>query len=290
VIEGATARNGAAPDSGDAPRRRKRRFGAAGRNVVIWVLSLAAGVGIWQLVIAIDHPPLYIFPPPKSVWNVFWSLAQQPVSDKTGMWWELGQTVLATAIGWVIGSAAGIVLGILSAEFRIVEKVLFPYLVALQSLPKVALIPLLATWFGFGINSKIALIILLVFFPVMLNTLQGTLGADPALIDLTRSFSAGRWQRLWRIKLPGALNYIFVGLELGIVYAFLGAVLAEMTGSQNGVGVLISSFQNNAATDATFALLIVMAITGFILNSIVRFAHHRVVFWEGRPDRLSTTT
>ena len=143
-----------------------------------------------------------------------------------------------------------------------------------------ALGPLLATWFGFGLEAKVSLVVLFVFFPVLVNTLQGVVTADPDRIDLMRSLSGGRWQQLYRIRVFSAMPYIFTGLELGIVYAFLGAVLAEMTGAQQGVGVMISQFQNNSDTQATFALLIILALVGYLLNSVLRFAHKRVVFWE----------
>lgn len=274
--------------TGQAPSRQRRFARRFGKALFFWVISLGGGIGLWQLGIEFYHPASYIFPTPRAVWHMLWSLVFTSPSTPGSMWPQLAETVRATGIGWALGGAAGIILGVVSGEVPVVQRLIFPYLVALQSLPKVALMPLLATWFGFGLEAKVSLVILLVFFPVLINTLQGIVSADPELIDLTRSFSAGRWQRLWRIKLIGAASYIFVGLELGVTYAFLGAVLAEMTGSQSGIGVLIAQYQNSAATDATFAILVIMAITGFLLNSIVRFAHQRLVFWEtSRGSRLA---
>jgi len=183
-----------------------------------------------------------------------------------------------------------VVLGIAAGEFRIVQRLLYPYLVAIQSLPKVALVPLLATWFGFGLTAKTSLVVLFVFFPVLVNTLQGVVTAEQDRIDLVRSLSGSRWQQLWRVRLFSALPGIFTGLELGITYAFLGAVLAEMSGSQDGVGVLISQYQNNSDTQATFATLIVLAVVGYLLNAILRFAHRRVVFWETTSDKDFSAT
>jgi NitT/TauT family transport system permease protein len=192
-----------------------------------------------------------------------------------------------TLLGFVVGCVAGVVFGILAGEFRIVRQVIYPYLVAIQSLPKVALVPVLATWFGFGLESKVALVILLVFFPVLVNTFQGVATADPEKIDLVRSLRGGRWQQLWRVRFFSAMPYMFTGFELGIVYAFLGAVLAEMTGAQSGTGVMVEQFQTNADTEATFALLIVLAVVGLILNTIVRVIHQRVVFWEQSSNGMS---
>jgi NitT/TauT family transport system permease protein len=248
------------------------------------VIALALGIGVWQLGVTIYKPPSYIIPPPLSVWTALKALVTTDPGDPNSMWAQLGSTMEATAIGFAIGSGAGILFGVLAGESAIVRRLIYPYLVALQSLPKVALGPLLATWFGFGLSAKTSLVVLFVFFPVLVNTLQGVVTADPDRIDLLRSLSAGRLQQLYRVRLFSAMPMMFTGLELGIVYAFLGAVLAEMTGAQQGVGVMISQFQNNSDTQATFALLIILAIVGFGLNMVLRAAHKRIVFWEAGND------
>src|SRR6201999_4107251 len=114
--------------------------------------------------------------------------------------------------------------------------------------------------------------------------------ADPEKIDLVRSLHGNRWQQLWRVRFFSAMPYMFTGFELGIVYAFLGAVLAEMTGAQNGTGVMMEQFQTNADTEATFALLIVLAVVGLILNMVVRYVHRKVVFWEQSSVGMGLST
>jgi NitT/TauT family transport system permease protein len=247
--------------------------------------ALALGVIVWELIIVATKAQSYILPTPLSVWKTLVDLL------KTGtLWSQLGSTMEGTLLGFVLGCLAGVVLGIAAGEFKIVRQIIYPYLVAIQSLPKVALVPVLATWFGFGLNAKVALVVLLVFFPVLVNTFQGVATADPQKIDLVRSLRGGRWQQLWRVRFFSAMPYMFTGFELGIVYAFLGAVLAEMTGSQSGTGVMIEQFQTNADTEATFALLIVLAVVGLVLNTIVRFIHHKVVFWEETSVGMSLST
>lgn len=263
-------------------RRRKARNG--GVSLLYLLAALILGIGIWQLAVVVYHPPSYIIPPPLAVWTALKSLVISNPGDPMSMWAQLGSTMEATAIGFAIGSGAGILFGVLAGDFAIVRRLLYPYLVALQSLPKVALGPLLATWFGFGLSAKTSLVVLFVFFPVLVNTLQGVVSADPDRIDLYQSLGASRFQQLYRVRLFSAMPMMFTGLELGIVYAFLGAVLAEMTGAQQGVGVMISQFQNNSDTQATFALLIILAIVGFVLNTIVRVAHKRILVWEAGND------
>lgn len=284
----ASARPASAPATRHAPAADRRRHRRRARNSAVsagyLVLALALGVAIWQLAVTFYHPPAYIIPAPRNVWHALKALVWTNPTDPASMWTQLWATLEATLIGFGIGGLAGTLLGVLAGEFGIVRRLVYPYLVAIQSLPKVALGPVLATWFGFGLEAKTSLVVLFVFFPVLVNTLQGIVTADPDRIDLLRSLSAGRFQQLYRIRLFSALPLIFTGLELGIVYAFLGAVLAEMTGAQKGVGVMIAQFQNNSDTQATFALLIVLAVVGYLLNSIVRTAHRRFVFWEPGTD------
>jgi NitT/TauT family transport system permease protein len=259
-----------------APRSRALRQAIKFLTTLAYIVgALALGVIVWELIILVTGAQSYILPTPLSVWKTLVDLME------TGtLWSQLWATLEGTLLGFVVGCFAGVVLGIAAGEFKIVRQIIYPYLVAIQSLPKVALVPVIATWFGFGLNAKVALVVLLVFFPVLVNTFQGVATADPEKIDLVRSLRGGRWQQLWRVRFFSAMPYMFTGFELGIVYAFLGAVLAEMTGAQNGTGVMMEQFQTNADTEATFALLIVLAVVGLVLNIIVRFAHQKVVFWE----------
>lgn len=279
--------------SATAIRRRKnaRRARGALRSTVYVVVALILGIGLWQGAVQVYNPPRYIIPPPSSVWQSLVDLLTTGPSVPGSMWPQLGSTMEGTLLGFVVGGAAGIVLGILAGEIQLARRLLYPYLVAIQSVPKVALVPVFATWFGFGLVSKVSLVVTLVFFPVLVNTLQGVVMSDPDQIDLLRSLSANRWQRLWHIRIPGALPLVFTGLELGVVFAFLGSILSEIQGAQSGLGVMLAQFQTNADTEATFALLVIMAILGFILNTAMRLIHKRVVFWEADgAAQLRTTT
>lgn len=270
------------PASGMRLVRETRKF----LTTLAYVVgALALGIIIWQLIVLATNAQAYILPTPLSVWRTLVDLLQ------TGnLWSQLGATLQGTLLGFIVGCAAGVVLGIAAGEFKIVRRIIYPYLVAIQSLPKVALVPVIATWFGFGLSAKVALVVLLVFFPVLVNTFQGMVTADPDKIDLVRSLRGGRWQQLWRVRFFSSMPYMFTGFELGIVYAFLGAVLAEMTGAQNGTGVMMEQFQTNADTEATFALLIVLAVVGLILNTVVRYVHRKVVFWEQSSVGMGLST
>jgi NitT/TauT family transport system permease protein len=274
------------PPQGPAGSSRALRQARKFLTTLAYVVgALALGIVVWELIVVLGNAPSYILPTPLAVWKTLVDLG-----ETSTLWSQLGATMEGTLLGFVVGCAAGVVFGILAGEFKIVRQIIYPYLVAIQSLPKVALVPVIATWFGFGLNAKVVLVVLLVFFPVLVNTFQGVATADPEKIDLVRSLRGGRWQQLWRVRFFSAMPYMFTGFELGIVYAFLGAVLAEMTGAQNGTGVLMEQFQTNADTEATFALLIVLAVVGLILNTVVRFAHQKIVFWETSSGGMGLST
>ena len=131
------------------------------------------------------------------------------------------------------------------SESRLIEKLLMPYAFALQSLPKVAIAPLVVIWFGFGDGSKVAIAGLLAFFPVLINSFTGLRSVEPERIDLMRSLSASRFETYRIVKLPNAAPFIFAGLDMAVVYSLLGAIVAEFLGAQQGMGVVITQAQRS---------------------------------------------
>ena len=166
------------------------------------------------------------------------------------------------------------------AEFRTVERAIFPYVAALQSLPKVAIAPLYIIWFGYQIESKIAMAATLALFPILLNSLQGFLTVDRDRLELVGSLDASRWQTFRYIKLPASLPIIFAGLNLGIIYGLLGTLVAEFIGGQRGMGVLVLQLQSVNDTAGVFAVLVVLAAVGYVLLNTMRAIQRRVVFWS----------
>jgi NitT/TauT family transport system permease protein len=255
------------------------------RSLLRGLASLAAAIVIWQVAVTIFTVPSYVLPAP---WSVVTALADGIFVDPTSrasFLYQLADTLDATLWGFAIGSLGGLVLAVAMAEFPFFEKIAFPYLVGFQSIPKVAIAPLYVIWFGYQIESKIAMAATLTIFPVLLNALEGLLMAERERLQLMISLDASRWQTLWMIKLPGALPMIFAGLNLGIVYAFLGAIVAEFIGAQRGVGVIITQLQSVSDTAGVFAMLALLAAAGYALIAIMRAIQRHVVFWAG--SRLS---
>jgi len=254
-----------------APRRR-RWIGATGiASLAIALAFLAA----WEFAVGAFAVPSYIVPAPSRIFGAF-----QRGIERQIYWPHLRATIEAMLAGYAIGTSLGILLGALIAEFRLVERIVYPYIVSLQSLPKIALAPLFVMWFGYGLTSKVVTVALICFFPLVVNTITGLLSAQRDRLDMVRTMTATRWQLFWHVKLPSAAGHIFAGLQVAVVLSLIGALVAEFVGADRGLGNLIQISQGNMDTPGVFAVLVILAVIGMAATGAVRFVHRRVVFWE----------
>jgi NitT/TauT family transport system permease protein len=267
-----------------ATRRRRKRLARMATAFFSLVASVALVFVLWEGLLAWHEIPAYVLPTPKAVMAALLDGLNQNPTSRASFWYHLVDTLTATLIGFALGAALGLVMAAAMAEFRIVERLLFPYVAAVQSLPKVAIAPLYVIWFGYQIQSKIAMAVTLALFPVLLNALQGFLSVERDRLELMSSLDASRWQVFRLVKLPSSLPLIFAGLNLGIVYALLGALVAEFIGAQRGMGVMVLQLQSVNDTAGVFAVLIVLAVVGYILITLVRTIQRRVVFWSGTTN------
>jgi NitT/TauT family transport system permease protein len=189
-------------------------------------------------------------------------------------------TVTATALGFAIGAASGVVLGALVAEIRPVGLAVYPLVIATQSMPTVALAPLIIVYLGVGMPSKVATVALLCFFPVFVNTIVGVRGAPPALVDLYRAFGAGRLRIFRDVKLPAAVDAIMAGVQVAVVLAFVGCVVSEFIASQKGLGFIIRAFASELNVAVMFAAILGLAVIGATAGAAVRLLHRRLVPWR----------
>jgi NitT/TauT family transport system permease protein len=261
----------------DAKRQRVRASG-----LFVKLAGIAALLALWQAAVTFLDVPTYILPRPMQVWAALKSGLFVPLDSPAGFYIPIASTLANAAMGFVIGSILGLLVGSLMAEFRGVETVLMPYAFALQTLPKVAIAPLIVIWFGFGNGSKVAMAALLAFFPLMVNSFTGIRNTEPERIDLMRSLSASRLEIYARVKLPSAAPFIFAGLDMAAVYALLGTIVAEFLGAQRGIGVTIVQAQAVTDVAGVFAALIILGALGMLLHLIIRATKRRVVHWDER--------
>lgn len=251
-------------------------------NYGLPIISLALFFLFWDRAILWFSVPAYLLPGPIDVGRTLW------VGYVGGRFWpHLGMTLYEMALGYVIGCSAALVVGGLVAESRIIERVIYPFVISLQSMPKVALAPLIIVWFGFGATSKVVMVALICFFPTFVNCVTGLKAANADLIDLYRAFKASRISIFLNVKLPSAAGSIFAGLQISVVLALIGAVVGELIAARQGLGYLIQSSTLNFDVATMFAAIISLAVVGVSVTTIIRAIQARVVFWEG-GKRIAT--
>ncbi|CAH1665399.1 Hydroxymethylpyrimidine ABC transporter, transmembrane component [Hyphomicrobiales bacterium] len=236
------------------------------------LLLLIALLASWEAWCRLGGLSPLVLPPPSAVLATLWS------EIATGrLWPHLAITAAEMALGLGIGAVVGLGAGILLAEFPALSRLLRPYVLASQLVPKLALGPLFIIWFGFGMTPTVVITALICFFPLMENTLTGVSEVDPAKRELFRMLRAGRLQTLLRLKLPAALPVIMAGLRVAVVLALVGAVVGEFIGGRIGLGASIIAAQSVMDSSLIFALFIVITALGMLLYEAVRLIERRVL-------------
>jgi NitT/TauT family transport system permease protein len=243
------------------------------RRLAATLVSLAAFLIAWKLLTVVTGTPDYILPAPEVV-------AERALrAIGSGLLWEhTAVTLSEILLGLAVGAATAIAVGTALGKSVVVERVLSPYIVAAQSVPILALAPLLDIWFGGGLLARVLICALIVFFPIAIATMVGIRSADPLLREMFRSLGATPGQITARLEIPSALPVIFGGLRVGVTLAVIGAVVAEWAGASSGLGVLINiANQGLFDTPLMFVALATLAVIGIGLHGLVVSIEHRLV-------------
>ncbi|MBI2765088.1 MAG: ABC transporter permease [Chloroflexi bacterium] len=224
------------------------------------ILLLVALVGAWEMLVRLLDTKPYILPAPSRIWRAFLQIrGTLPQHTRT----TVGESLLGLAWAAVVGVALAAII----ASLPLVRRVLYPLLVVSQTIPMVALAPLLIVWFGFGLTPKIIIVALFGFFPIVVSTVDGLTGADAEMVGLVRSMGASRLQELRHVRIPAAIPAFFAGLKIAAAYAVTGAVIGEwLGGSGSGLGLVITRSQASYRTDRLF-----VAVTFVALASVALF-------------------
>jgi NitT/TauT family transport system permease protein len=245
------------PDRVQTQLGRLRRLVRQRAELLLVPVALVAFIGLWGLVARLGDYPSYLLPSPGQVWTRFVTV----LLDGT-LWYHTSVTLLEILGGLALGLTAATLLGYLLAKSPLIERFLSPYIVASQSVPIVALAPLLIVWFGFGLLSKMLVCALTIFFPVLISTIVGLRTVEEKLMDVMRSLQASRWQILRFLELPAALPVLLGGLKIGVTLSVIGAVVGEFAQSDRGLGFLVN-LANRGLFDTALmfvALFVLMTI------------------------------
>ncbi|MEU7165539.1 ABC transporter permease [Streptomyces morookaense] len=247
------------------------------------VLLLAVVLGAWEVLARTEVIDPFNFSMPSRIWDqiVQWTMhgtAQGSLGEQ--IWCTLQEALL----GWVVGVAGGVVLGIVLGRVRFMADVLGPYIKVLNALPRIVLAPIFVIWFGLGPASKIASAVVLVFFPVFFNAFQGAREVDRNLVANARILGAGHRQVTLQVVVPSATSWIFTSLHVSFGFALIGAIVGEYLGASKGIGLLVSASQGSFNTAGVYAAMAILAVVALLAEGVLTFAEKRLFRWKpGAP-------
>jgi putative riboflavin transport system permease protein len=257
------------------PARLFRRHG-----LYFLPISIGLAILVWETIVKVGNFPPWILPSPDAVWLRF----LQVMGDGT-LLRNTFATLEEVLAGLGLGVLAATLLGYLLAKSPTFERLFGPYIVASQSIPTVAIAPLLVIWFGFGLASKVLICALIVFFPVLVNTVVGVRSVPEELRELMRSLQATRWQTIRWLEVPAALPVFLGGLRIGATLSVIGAVVGEFVGANQGLGFMINRARGQYDTALVFVAVLALILLALALYGIVVWIETRSLKWRQRQEQ-----
>lgn len=227
---------------------------------------------IWSLIVRISNLPDFILPVPKNVINRFVTAHQEGLIIP-----NFSVTAYESLLGFLLGSSIAFPFGYILAKFRTAERLFSPYIVAMQAIPIVALAPILIIWFGFGVKTKVLTAALVIFFPVLINSIVGIRSADREIMELMTSLNAGPFKTFFKLELPSALPVLFGGLKIGITFSVIGAVVGEFLGSSVGLGAMVNMARASFDTALVFVSIILLGVMGILFYLIMSLLEYVIL-------------
>jgi NitT/TauT family transport system permease protein len=266
-----------APAGADvAPGYAASTRGALARFMPALTLFIAVLV-VWEGVSRLFKLPEFVLPPPTAIVQVL-------IDHQRDLAFAAYVTAKEVLCGFVLSAVIGAAVALVIARFAKFGRALYPLVVLFQTVPKVALAPLFILWFGFDLAPKVALIVVIAFFPVAINMLVGLQTVDPNLIALMRSVGASRNEILRRIQVPNSLPYLMAGLKVAVTLAVIGAIVGEFAGAQAGLGYMIQFASTQMQTSLVFAALVEVSVLGLLFYYVIEWLEGRYINWMPGPN------
>jgi NitT/TauT family transport system permease protein len=236
----------------------------------------------WELAVHLTGVKEYLLPPPSKVWTEF--LKRYPTVMHGA--WVTTQEIIA---GYLLAVVVSIPLALSVAYSRFVETAIYPVVVFLQIVPKIAIAPLFIIWFGFGFTPKLLLVFLLSFFPIVVASIAGFKSVDPEIMDFARTTGAGGWKMFFKIRLPQALPDIFTGLKVGAALSATAAVVAEFVAADSGLGYLLLQYNGQLETPMVFAIVVLLSLIGLAVYYVVEIIERIAIPWHVSQQAADVT-
>ena len=245
------------------------KIASLGLPALVLVLFLV----LWQLATVAFSIPPYILPAPSDVLSA-WERVQSTFLH------DLRITTIESVVGFLLGSGGAFVMALAFARYTVVQKSFMPYVIAMKTIPIVAIAPLLVIWMGAGVLPKVVLSALICFFPVLIGTVKGLKEVDPVQIDLFRSLAASDWQLFKWLRFPSCLTYLFPALRVSVVFAVIGAIVAEFASANAGLGFKIMLASFHVDTPVMFVYILASAVLSLLLYGVVAVSERLAVPWS----------
>lgn len=242
-----------------------------------WIVTIGMFLS-WELVCRLFEIPSYFLPPPSVIFEAMLQFQDALIEDSI-------QTLFSTAVGFLMAVVFGLVMGIAVGWSKTIYNGLYPVMVGFNSIPKVAVVPILVLWFGIGTIPAIFTAFLISFFPIVVNVATGLATTEPELEDILKSLGASKLDIMLKVGIPGALPYFFGSLKVAITLAFVGAVVSETVASNNGLGHLMLSAQANFEVPLVFAGLVALAVEGIVMYALFALIEQRFTRWAFRGQQ-----
>lgn len=266
-----------------APAVRTSFWASRRATILLQVLAGLAILGIWQAAAESQLVnPILLGKPSGIIVKIASMLAGERVYSRT-IYDHLATSLQVIVLGYLLGSGAGILLGLAFGRSRPLRRIFEPLILAIASVPKIAIAPLFVIVLGIGASSRLAIVFIEVFFMVFFNTLRGVYEVNEEYVNIARIMGASRWRVLWRAVIPAAMPDIMLGLRLGVPFAITGAVLGEFIASNQGIGWLILYSSSSLDADGLWAALVFLVATTWILSLIIETLERRLLLWQ--PQR-----
>jgi NitT/TauT family transport system permease protein len=248
-------------------------MGLSKTDISTTTISILGTLAIWEILTRFFQIPGFILPAPSAIFV-------EAVTRYPLYLYNSWVTFYEMVAGFVLATVVGVFLAVVIVYSRIVRNMIYPQIVVLQIVPKVAIAPLLLIWAGYGMTSKVLLALLIAFFPIVVNMVTGLIEIEEELLDLCRILQSGRWQEFSKVRLPNALPYLFSSLKVASTLAVIGAVIGEFVGGAEGLGHLIIIANTELRTSMAFVSLFCLSILGLVLYGLVILAERVFMPWE----------
>ena len=245
------------------------------------LLIMVGLVGLWELWVQVWDVPKWQLPAPSEI-------GQELVASRVLLWDHALVTLKEIVLGFFAALGAGLLLAVGIAYSRILERSIYPLVIASQTIPIIAIAPLLLIWVGYGIAPKVIIVALICFYPIAVNTVDGLKAVDPDMVNMLRTLGASRWQIFTKLQIPAAMPFAFSGIKIGISVSVIAAVIGEWVGASAGLGYLITYSQPLFLTARVFAAIVVLSIMGISLFVLASVVERLMLPWYYTEKRANT--